>query len=136
MMRLLVLGAAVAACGGTKDTHSDAKLEGFDKPDIVCPGGPSCKTTGDGTLSVGAAKRVYTPQGFETYTDENMDRQYQKGEPFTDLNGNGVFDGVWLFGGGRAAEAVTTDVEVRAMAFIEGDVTVVIAYVDCIGLLA
>jgi hypothetical protein len=136
MRRLLAIGAFVTACGGSKDTHPDAKLEGFDKPDIVCPGGPSCKTTGDGVLNVGAAKRIYTPQNFETFTDENGDRQYEKGEPFTDLNGNGVFDGVWLFGGGRAAEGVTTDVEVRAMAFIEGDVTVVIAYVDCIGLLA
>ncbi len=136
MMRLLVLGAALAACGGGNDAKPDARLEGFDKPDIVCPGGPNCKSAGDGVLMVGASKRVYTPQSFETYTDENMDRQYQKGEPFTDLNGNGVFDGVWLFGGARAAEAVTTDVEVRAMAFIEGDMTFVIAYVDCIGLLA
>jgi hypothetical protein len=133
--RFLVLGA-LAACGSGGDAKPDARLEGFDKPDIVCPGGPNCKTTGDGVLSVGAAKRVYTPTGYETFTDENMDRQYQKGEPFTDLNGNGIFDGVWLFGGSRAAEGTTTDVEVRAMAFIEGDVTVVIAYVDCIGLLA
>src|SRR5438067_9779353 len=65
-----------------------------------------------------------------------MDRQWQPSEPYTDLNGNGKFDGVWLFGGSRAAEGVTTDVEVRAMAFVEGDVTIVIAYVDCIGMLA
>jgi hypothetical protein len=143
MRRLLVLGAALAAfgaCGGGNNAKSDggidAKLEGFDQPDIVCPGGPTCASTGDGVLKVGAGKRTYTPTGFETYTDENMDRQYQKGEPFTDLNGNGVFDGVWLFGGGRAAEGVASDVEVRALAFVEGDVTVVVAYVDCIGLLA
>jgi hypothetical protein len=109
---------------------------GLDQPDIVCPGDPSCATTGDGVLKVSVGKRVYTPQNFETYTDENNDRHYQMSEPYTDLNHNGKFDGVWLFGGGRAAMGVTTDVEARAIAFVEGDVTVVIAYIDCIGLLA
>ena len=139
MFKRLVLAAALAACGSnhqTPDAAIDARLEGFDQPDIVCPGGPGCASTGDGVLKVGAAKRVYTPQNFETYTDENMDRHWQTTEPFTDLNGNGVFDGVWLFGGGRAALGVTSDVEARAMAFIEGDVTIVIVYIDCIGLLA
>jgi hypothetical protein len=141
MMRTWVIAicAALAACGGgkgTPDASIDARLEGFDQPDLSCPGGPSCATTGDGVLKVGAAKRVYTPQDFETYTDENGDREWAPPEPFTDKNGNNKFDGVWLFGGGRAAESVKTDVEVRAIAFIEGDVTVVVAYVDCIGLLA
>jgi hypothetical protein len=139
MMRRLLACLAVAACGGhhtTTDGGIDAKLEGFDQPDIVCPGDPACATLGDGVLKVGVAKRIYTPQNFETYTDENLDRQWETNEPYTDLNGNGKFDGVWLFGGARAAEGVSSDVEVRAMAFIEGDVSVVIAYVDCIGMLA
>ncbi|HEX5060761.1 MAG TPA: hypothetical protein VFV99_15440 [Kofleriaceae bacterium] len=127
--------AVLAGCGD--DGHkveADARLEGFDKPDLVCPGDPQCKTAGDGVLKVGVAKRTYTPQNFETYTDENMDRQWQTTEPYTDLNGNGKFDGVWLFGGARAALGVTTDVEVRAMAFEEGDMRIVIAYVDCVGM--
>jgi hypothetical protein len=134
--------AAVATLGAchhnqaTPDGGVDARLEGFAQPDLVCPGGPDCATAGDGVLHVGAAKRTYTPRGFETYTDENMDRQWQKTEPFTDLNGNGKFDGVWLFGGGRAALGVTTEVETRALAFVEGDMTFVILYVDCIGLLS
>ncbi|MGE5185849.1 MAG: hypothetical protein ACM31C_27520 [Acidobacteriota bacterium] len=138
-MRVLLLGAALVACGGghaKPDAGVDAPLEGFDQPDIVCPGGPGCESAGDGVLKVGVGKRTYTPQGFETYTDENNDRQWQSTEPYTDLNGNGKFDGVWLFGGARAAEGVTTDVEVRAMAFVEGDMTFVITYVDCIGMLA
>ncbi|MDB4958817.1 MAG: hypothetical protein JWO36_6386 [Myxococcales bacterium] len=127
------------ACGGgqaTPDAMVDARLEGFDKPDLVCPGGPSCANAGDGVLKVGAAKRTFTPQDFETYTDENMDRKWQTTEPYTDKNGNGKFDGVWLFGGERAAEGVKTDVEARAIAFVQGDTTVVIVYNDCIGLLA
>jgi hypothetical protein len=127
----------VCACGdGAGKPMPDARMEGFDSPDLVCPGGPTCASLGDGTLRVGAAKRVYTPQNFETYTDENEDRQWQTTEPYVDLNGNGKFDAVWLFGGARAALGVTTDVEVRAMAFIEGDVAVVIAWIDSIGMLS
>jgi hypothetical protein len=135
-MKWVLLGALVAAaCGDDGNAVvPDARLEGFDQPDIVCPGGPKCMSAGDGALKVGVAKRIWTPQDFETFTDENMDRQWQKTEPFTDKNGNGKFDGVWLFGGGRAAEGVTTDVEVRAMAVVECDKTIVVAYIDCVGL--
>ncbi len=136
---LFTIGFLLVACGGgdnKPDAGVDARLEGFDQPDIVCPGGPDCGSAGDGVLKVGVGKRIYTPQNFETYTDENMDRQYQSSEPYTDKNGNHKFDGVWLFGGGRAAQGVNTDVEARAMAFIEGDMTFVILYIDAIGLLA
>jgi hypothetical protein len=140
MMRIrVVVLAAVVACGNgsaAPDAGVDARLEGFAGPDVVCPGSPACETTGDGVLRVGAAKRIYTPIDFETYTDENNDNEYQTTEPYTDKNGNGTFDGVWLFGGGRAAKGVTSDIEVRAMAFIEGDVSVVIAYIDSIGMLS
>ncbi len=136
---LFTIGFLLVACGGgdnKPDAGGDARLEGFDQPDLVCPGGPDCGSAGDGVLKVGVGKRIYTPQNFETYTDENNDREYQTSEPYTDKNGNHKFDGVWLFGGGRAAQGVSTDVEVRAMAFKQGDMTFVIAYIDCIGLLA
>jgi hypothetical protein len=139
MMRTLVVACALAACGGGKhapDAAVDAQLEGFSAPDIHCPGDPACMTRGDGQLKVGAGKHIYTPQNFETFTDENNDRKWESTEPYTDLNGNGKFDGVWLFGGARAAEDTKTDVEARALAFTEGDITVVVVYVDCIGLLA
>jgi hypothetical protein len=51
------------------------------------------------------------------------------------LNGNGKFDGVWLFGGSRPAMAVKTDIEARAIAFVQGDTTVVIVYIDSVGLI-
>ena len=143
MMRLALVASALVAlwaCGDNKakvvDAMPDAPLEGFSKPDLNCPGDPSCATQGDGVLEVGVAKRTWTPTNFETYTDENMDRQWESNEPYTDLNGNHKFDGVWLFGGGRAALGVATDVEARAMAFVEGDETFVIVYNDCIGMLA
>ncbi|MBA3498975.1 MAG: hypothetical protein M4D80_00435 [Myxococcota bacterium] len=135
---LKVLLLVLAACGGSSgkpDAGIDARLEGFTEPDIYCPGGPKCASAGDGVLKVGAAKRNYTPQNFETYTDENGDREWQSNEPYTDLNGNGKFDGVWLFGGGRAAISVKTEVEARALAFVQGDTTVVIMYIDSVGLI-
>lgn len=135
----VTLGAStlLSACGDDgNQIVPDARLEGFDKPDLVCPGDPQCQSAGDGTLLVGVAKRTWTPAGFETYTDENNDREWQTTEPYADLDGNGKFDGVWLFGGGRAALGVTTDVEVRAMAFEQGDMRVVVAYIDCVGLFA
>nr|MBA3538943.1 hypothetical protein [Deltaproteobacteria bacterium] len=134
--RVAIVVGVVACGGGSTAKPPDAQLEGFTEPDLVCPGAPGCEGAGDGVLKVGAARRDYTPTNFETYTDENLDNEYQASEPFTDTNGNGKFDGVWLFGGGRAALGVTTAVEARAMAFVQGDVTIAIVYLDCIGLLA
>ncbi len=143
MVRVAVFGivaVGLVACGhhaANPDAgQMDAPLAGYNGPELVCPGGPNCATLGDGQLNVGAAAYPYTPMNFETYTDENMDMQWEPNEPFDDLNGNGVFDGVWLFGGSRAAELVDDDVEARALAFVEGDVTVVVLYIDCIGLLS
>ncbi|MEO8846538.1 MAG: hypothetical protein ABI591_19115 [Kofleriaceae bacterium] len=140
MMRRALVLSVVLACGDNQakvvDATIDAQLEGFTAPDLMCPGGPTCASTGDGVLKVGVAKRTWTPQNFETYTDENNDRQWESSEPYTDLNGNGKFDGIWLFGGSRAAERVETDVEARAIAFVEGDETFVVIYNDCIGMLA
>jgi len=142
MVRGVLLGLSclvAVACGGggggTPDAGVDARLEGFDQPDLTCPGGPDCATAGDGVLKVGVAKRAWTPQNFETFTDENLDREWQSSEPYVDKMGNGKFDGVWLFGGGRAAQGVENDVEARAMAFVQGDMTFVILSLDCIGLL-
>ncbi|MGN6105525.1 MAG: hypothetical protein ACTHU0_10505 [Kofleriaceae bacterium] len=133
----LCLCTWLTACGDDAGpAPPDGPLEGFQGPDLVCPGDPSCRSEGDGVLRVGAGKRAYTPRNFETYTDENGDREWQRDEPFTDLNGNGKFDGVWLFGGGRAALAVETEIEARALAFVQGDTTVVVLYIDSVGLLS
>jgi hypothetical protein len=134
--------AALAACGGGKSgpadaaPPADARLVGFDQPDEVCPGAPGCMTTGDGVLYVGAGKHTFTPTITETWTDLNGNWTYDQGEPFDDANGNGVFDTYWLFGGGRAANGVYTDLEARAIALREGDVTVALVYLDTTGLLA
>jgi len=140
---LLVVVMGVFACGddGGKPTIDagpdiDARLEGFDQPDDHCPGAAHCASTGDGTLAVGAAKQIFTPQITETWTDEDGDGEYDSGEPYVDANANGVFDAFWLFGGGRAANGVMSDLEARAVVFVQGDTKVALVYVDAIGLLA
>ncbi|MCE9578630.1 MAG: hypothetical protein K8W52_36225 [Deltaproteobacteria bacterium] len=134
--------AALAACGSSKAAPdappptADARLVGFDRPELVCPGGPGCATTGNGVLEVGAGKHTYTPVIAETWTDTNNNGDYDVGEPYVDANSNGKFDAFWLFGGGKAANGVKTDLEARALAFREGDVSVAIVYLDTTGFLA
>ena len=104
----LVLSLLVVGCGDSgapPDAGADARMEGFDEPDIVCPGGQGCTSQGDGVLQVGVGKRTWTPAITETFTDENMDWEWSSDEPYNDANGNGKFDAVWVFGGGRAAKA-------------------------------
>lgn len=113
----------------------DAQLEGFQEPDEVCPGGPGCADGGDGALRVGAAARAFTPPIPETFTDTDGNGEWSSDEPYVDANRNGTFDGTWLFGGGRAANEVLTDLEARAVVLADGDVTVAIVYLDAIGLL-
>ena len=143
-LRSLFLAAvAVAACGGDDhgaadagvDAAIDARLEGFDQPDDHCPGAPHCATAGDGQLAVGAATRVFTPEILEHWTDENGNGEYDPGEPYVDANSNGMFDAYWLFGGGRAANGVMSDLEARAVVFAQGDTKVALVYLDAIGLL-
>lgn len=137
---VLVALATLAACGDDggatpADAGVDARLEGFDQPDDVCPGAAHCAGAGDGVLQVGGGARVFTPTITETFTDEDGDGEWQDTEPYVDANGNGEFDAFWLFGGGRAANAVETDLEARAVAFRQGDTLAVIVYCDAIGLL-
>jgi len=141
-MRHVLLASMVmsaAACGGGSKTPDaappDARLVGFDQPDFVCPGDPQCATAGDGVLYVGAGKQTFTPEITETWTDEDGDGEYDSNEPFVDTNGNGKFDGVWLFGGNHPAVAVRDDLEARALAFREGDITIAVVYIDEIGFL-
>lgn len=139
---ILLGGVGVAGCGDDGGNHGgpdagaiDARLEGFDSPDDLCPGAPHCASAGDGQLLVGAAAQVFTPTITETWTDEDGDSNYDQGEPYVDANGNGKFDAYWLFGGGRAANGVKSDLEARAIAFKQGDTTAAVVYLDAIGLL-
>jgi len=99
-------------------------------------------------LTAGAAERVITPTGFETYTDLNDNHQFDGEldnpagdpsngvEPFDDANGNGHFDAIWLAGGdmARAANTVHDDLKLTTLVLADGLRTVAFLGVDSLGI--
>lgn len=115
------------------DDPSGLRLE------LVCPGAPGCSGDGDGQLYVGVSKQLINPTLIETeWDDANGNNDYDPGESFTDVNGNGVFDAIWIagFGSSRPATGINDELTVRALALQWNDVTAVIAYLDVVGYLA
>ncbi len=93
-----------------------------------------------GTLEVGVAKRDITPL-METYdpwvdADNNGKFEPEKGDTFTDKNGNGTFDFVWIagFSNNRPAKGVHDPLWARAIAFRNNGVTLVMVSLDSIGI--
>lgn len=88
-------------------------------------------------LSVGVGKQLINPTLVETeWDDANADGYYDpQTETFTDTNGNGLFDATWIagFGNGRPAKGIHDDLEVRAIAFRSGGVTVAVCILDTVG---
>jgi len=142
------------ACGaGKKDEVSDSPY------DLLCPGSESCASN-TGALQVGAAKREITPTITETFTDcgldglcpgddayEAADSGEDNGEfdgwiaspdgneGFDDVNGNSLFDAVWIagFGNARAALGVHDPLWARALVVKQGDTTLALVSVDLVG---
>jgi hypothetical protein len=100
-----------------------------------CPGDPACPDEGDGRLYAGFAKRDVTPQ-IEPFTDTNGNGVYDDGEPYEDKNKNGTFDAYWIAGydSGRLATGVNDPVWARALALRQNQTTVVVVAVDTLGL--
>lgn len=91
-------------------------------------------------LEVGVALRDITPflELYDPWTDVNGNGRYEpdKGDSYTDANGNGLFDAVWMagFNNNRPAQSVNDPLWVRAIAFRNNGVTVVMATLDSIGI--
>lgn len=102
---------------------------------LRCPGDSPCIDDGDGVLYAGFAKRDLTPL-IEPFTDQNGNGVYDDGEPYTDRNGNGRFDAYWIAGydSGRLATGVNDPVWARALALRQNQSTVVVVAVDTLGL--
>lgn len=90
----------------------------------------------------GAAVVDITPEGFETFTDENGDNLWfgcldgTCGEPFDDANGNGLFDPTWIGGFAPLRPALEIHDPISARAAIishEGDYLVFVG-LDLVGL--
>ena len=129
----VLLGALVdAGCHGGATGVPDG---GF-VPDLVCPG-KACPGDPKGPLEVGYAQEDITPDlaTRDTYTDENGDGQWQESEPWTDVDGDGIFDPVLLagFDNGRVATGVHDPLWSRALVIRSRGLTVAIAALDLIG---
>jgi hypothetical protein len=135
----VLLAPALSGCGETAAPKPPAATappiaDAEGKPtNLTCPGMPGCENaTGD--FSVGAATRKITPP-IETWTDTNTNGKWDMGEVYDDVNKNGKWDGVWLagFGMGRAATDVHDDAWARAVTFEQGDVSIGMVSLDCVG---
>ncbi len=85
-------------------------------------------------LKAGAAKKDITPS-FEPYTDSNGNNVWDEGEPFEDKNGDGKLDTLWVGGfSERQPTGVHDPLWVRAAAFSFDGELFVFAAVDTVGL--
>ena len=95
-----VLFFVIALSGCKKDPP--APLTGL-RIDDRCPGAAHCTGTGDNVLHVGASKQLINPTLIETaWDDANANNLIDPGETFTDTNGNGEFDAIWIAGFGMS----------------------------------
>jgi len=91
---------------------------------------------GGQTLSfwAGAAQTDITPQ-FEPYQDVNGNLRYDAGEPFQDLDGDGVLDTLWLGGfGPRQPTGVHDRLSARTLMLKLGNQILSLTAVDALGL--
>jgi hypothetical protein len=100
------------------------------------------KITGStpGLLSAGFAAVPITPEVPDRWIDKNNNAEYEpdKGETFTDGNGNGVYDPVWIagFGHSRAANGIHDDLWARTMVIDDGKTRLAIVVLDAIGFMS
>jgi hypothetical protein len=137
---LIVVGGLLLGCGDDGAPVDEPDLGGPREPfpSLYCPGSDGCTGEGAGALRVGAAKVAITPDlaQYETeFDDENGDGEWDSSEPYTDTNGNGKFDAVWIagFGNGRPALGVHADIWVRAVVFELDDLRFALVTVDSVG---
>ena len=88
-------------------------------------------------LSCGFAAIPITPDVPDKWTDKNGDAKYnpKDGDTFTDGNGNGVFDPVWIagFSNSKPANGVHDDVWARTMIIDDGKTRLALVVLDAIG---
>jgi hypothetical protein len=106
--------------------------------DFVKPAPGQAVTSGQ--LEVGVAKRDITPllAEYDPWTDVDGDGRYTAGkDTYTDRNGNGKFDTIWMagFNNNRPAQRVHDPLWARAMAFRNNGVTVAMVSIDSIGIM-
>ncbi|MCA9730590.1 hypothetical protein KC799_00575 [candidate division KSB1 bacterium] len=88
-------------------------------------------------LQMGFAAEPITPEVPDRWEDVNKNARYEpdKGETFTDGNGNGKFDARWIagFGNKRAANGVHDDQWARTVVVDDGNTRLAVVILDLIG---
>jgi len=88
-------------------------------------------------LKAGFSVIPITPEIPDRWTDVNNDAEYnpKDGDTYTDGNGNGIFDPVWIagFGNRRAANGIHDDLWARTMVIDDGRTRLAIVSLDVIG---
>jgi hypothetical protein len=101
---------------------------------------PAAGAPAPGMLEVGVAMRDITPDltQYDPWEDVDGDGRYKpdKGDTYTDRNGNGRFDTVWMagFNNNRPAQGVNDRLDLRAIAMRNNGVTVAMVTLDSIGI--
>jgi len=90
-----------------------------------------------GRLNAGFSAVSITPEVPDRWIDKNNDAKYDPadGDTYTDRNGNGKFDAVWIagFGNKRAANGIHDDIWARTMIIDDGKTRLAIVILDAIG---
>ena len=98
------------------------------------------KNTELSELKVGFAAVPITPEVHDRWTDVNNDSKYIEadGDTFEDLNGNGVFDAVWIagFSNKRAANGIHDDLWARTIVIDDGKSRISLTSIDAIGFMS
>lgn len=88
-------------------------------------------------LRAGFAAVPITPEVPDRWTDVNNDNKYKPkdGDTFTDGNGNGKFDPVWIagFSNSKPANGIHDDVWARTMVIDDGKTRLAVVILDAIG---
>ncbi len=88
-------------------------------------------------LNAGFAAVTITPEVPDRWIDMNGDAKYnpKDGDTFTDGNGNGRFDPVWIagFGNRRAANGINDDLWARTMIIDDGTTRIALVVLDLMG---
>ena len=123
ILLLLIITLFVWFGKNLRDPHPDYKV------DLKILNNPSSQ------LSAGFCALPITPAVPDRWDDKNKNAEFDKGETFTDGNGNGKFDPVWIagFGNNRPANGIHDDVWARAMVVDDGKTRLAIVVLDAIG---
>lgn len=125
VLLLLIVSLLIWFSINLKDQHPDYKADLK-----ILNNAPSQLYAGFSALPI-------TPAVPDRWVDKNKNAEYEpdKGETFTDGNGNGKFDPVWIagFGNNRAANGIHDDVWARAMVIDDGKTRLAIVVLDAVG---